>query len=121
MSKKLFISLFIFLFSNAVNADLLERLISGGPEGDGKIAVHQFTAGMYEIAEGEITVAQFKNYFDLQGQDATDFDWLLNQYDTSADQDKWLVLIEKIFMLSEFYTPGYTDRNDVAARITRIP
>lgn len=85
-----------------------------------KIPVHQFWAGMIETSLGEVTVAQFKIYFDITGDDATDFDWLIGKYNASANKERFIELMHAVFLLSEKQTPGYTDQADVVARINRI-
>jgi len=85
-----------------------------------KIPIHQFWAGMVEISLGEISTSQFKTYFNLTGQDATDLDWLIGKYQASADKPIFLELMHVIFMLAEIGTPGYTANADLVARINRI-
>lgn len=88
---------------------------------DPKIPVHQFWAGMVEIALGEVTVAQFKTFFDLTGQDATDFDFIVSAYQASSNQERFLQLMHVIFLLAEQDTPGYNTSAALSARINRIP
>lgn len=85
-----------------------------------KIPVHQFWSGMVELSLNEITVAQFKTYFELAGQDADDFDWLVGKYEASTDKPMFIQLMHVLFMLSEQGTPGYTANADLVARINRI-
>jgi len=96
---------------------LLARL--NGDE-EPKIPVHQFWAGMKEIALGEVTVAQFKTYFELTGVDGTDFDWLVGKYTASTDQELFIELLHVIFVLAEVKTPGYANTADITSRINRI-
>jgi len=96
---------------------LIDRLTGAA---EPKIPVHQFWAGMVELSHGEITVAQFKTYFNLTGDDATDFNWLVAKYQASANKAEFVELMHAIFMLSEMDTPGYTSESDITARINRI-
>ena len=97
---------------------LLERL--QGADGYIKIPVHQFWSAMKEISLGELTVAQVKTYFNMDVGDQADFDWLIAQYQASANQPEFVELIHSIFMLAEVNTPNYITTIDLTARINRI-
>jgi hypothetical protein len=86
-----------------------------------KIAVHQFWAGMEEVANGEITVQEFKNYFNLSSDEASDFDWLWGKYTASSNQKEFLRLMHIIFVIAEVSAPGYTTETQIVDRINRIP
>ena len=95
---------------------LLDRL--AGLE-EPKIGGHKFWAGMVELSLGEVTVAQFKTYFDLSGQDATDFDWLVTQYQASTNKPQFIELMHVMVTLAEGKVPGYLTNADWVARIGR--
>jgi len=102
---------------------LLERLSGYGLDpdsGPSKLPAHQFWSAMVELSLGEITVAQLKTFFDLTGDDATDFDWLVGKYQASANKERFVELMHVIFMLGEMGAPRYRTNADLTARINRI-
>lgn len=88
-----------------------------------KISTHAFYAMLVEMSQGEITKPTFVSHFGLSAAEETELDWLIGKYNAQATaqaKEKFLLLLEQIFILSEEGLAGYTTTADVAARINRI-
>ncbi len=86
-----------------------------------KIAVHTFWSAMVEIDNGEVTVQQVKNYFEMDADTSSDFDWLIGKYNDSTNKYNFVNLMHVIFILAEVKTTGYATEQALIDRINRIP
>lgn len=101
---------------------LVGRLRGDAEDGD-SIAVHQFWAAMREVHFGEVTVAQFKSFFNITGQDATELDQLIALYQaksTDAEKLEFVDNLHSIFMLVESGSPGYQTNSEINQRLQRL-
>jgi hypothetical protein len=85
---------------------------------DRHIAVHQFFAAVFEVAEGPRTRQQIKDFYSMTAADEADFDALADQV-SGATGARALVLegYHAVFLLAAARVPNYTTPAEVRMRV----
>ena len=105
---------------------LIDRLASGA---ENNIPVHTFWAALAEHAslligtssQQELNRDGVINYFNLTGDEITEFDWLVGRFMAATNKAEFVRTMHILFILKEQEVPGYTDKADLTVRINRIP
>ncbi len=101
---------------------LLERVahIAGGEE---DIPIHVFCAGLAEIHNGQVTVQQFKNYWNLDTEESNQLDWLITKYQAKVgdtERRNFLRDFKEIMILTENRVAWYANETELIERINEI-
>lgn len=102
---------------------LLDRVCGFRPPGDDmwvRIPREIFMATLYELAAGIATRNQIVAFWDLDTDETSTLDWLINKYNAQPDaaaKAKYLQYLGIIFALAEGEINGYTTEALVQARI----
>ncbi len=101
---------------------LLTRIAHIG-DGTDDIAIHLFCAGLAEIHNNQITVQQFKNYWNMTTDEADDFDWLVTKYMAKVGdvaRRNFIRDLKDILILTEGQVAWYTNETELRERINEI-
>jgi len=93
------------------------------PEEVRRIPVDTFWALLYEMSNGERTLQNIVDRFELDEYEQGDLSWLISRYNAQPNataKAKFIELMRVIFMLAESKEPGYTTNFDISARVGRI-
>ncbi len=87
---------------------LVERLMHTDPDPARFIPVHAFFAALTEVASGNATVTQIKNYWNMTSADNVDMDAIVAAAPAGdAARALYLIRLHAVFILAEDTVPGY--------------
>ena len=103
---------------------LIDRLAGlGDPETNRKLPITYFWANLYELAQGKRTKQDIVNLFQLDANEASELQWLIDRYNVQPNataKAKFVELVNVIFIMAEAKSPGYTTNAELVARLTAI-
>ncbi len=98
-------------------AGIYERVTNTGEDGEAKIPVHDFMAGLREVARGHITMDQVKTAFNLDATAGSEVDAIAVKYNglsTDMQREDFKTQLHDALLLAE---SGFYDKATVKDRL----
>lgn len=72
-------------------------------EEDPRISAHQFYSSLVGLALGQVTRAQVESFWNIgtTGADKTELDFIINNYTSAVNKEKYLNALHCVFLLLE--------------------